>query len=263
MIEFIQDRGEAASAIVVVLALIGAGGAVAALLGVPRRRLSDLWWYGGLSFVIVGRLAFVARGDADSLTDPLVVMRVADGVEPLWGAAAALAVGGFIAMRAAGGVSPPAARRALAPAVAPAVTMIAAGLLVSMLAYDLACPLRDACYGRTAPSPLGFRMAALADTRLATSLWEAAALSALLGGLLRSWHELRPGVLAAALLGLLAAVRLVFTPLAVSGWPGWGGEPLVLALVVAAAAISIVVLVRHSPATGQSSPMGQMGRGSG
>jgi hypothetical protein len=114
-------------------------------------------------------------------------------------------------------------------------TAWAAGLALAVAAYDLGCPLRDACFGAQAEPPLGFAMSGLADTRLATPAVEGAALLALAGALLLGWPRWRPGVAALALIAGVALLRLGFAPLSVLGWSGWGIEEVVLALVGAAA----------------------------
>ncbi len=229
--ELIRERGELASLGLAALVLWLATPRVAALLALPRERVGSLYWNGALAFVVAGRVGYLLDESPDTLLDPLVAIRVQGGIDPLWGAAAALAVLGWEAR----GSSEATGEAAGAAARWPLATAWAAGLALAVAAYDLGCPLRDACFGAQAEPPLGFAMSGLADTRLATPAVEGAALLALAGALLLGWARWRPGAAALALLAGVALLRLALAPLSVLGWPGWGVEEVALALVGAAA----------------------------
>ena len=143
--EFIQVRGEYASLIVAGLLLWVSAGPLSRLLGIERRGLVDLFWNGGVAFLVGGRLVYLFVESPTTLTDPFVVVRFQGGIEPLAGAAAA---GVMVLWRARSFEN----RWAW-------LTAGAAGLGITTVGYDLACLLRDACFGATAPPPLG-RLAA-------------------------------------------------------------------------------------------------------
>ena len=197
-------RGEMASLFTVALVLLLAVRPVAALCGLDRSLVGDLFWGAGVAFVLVGHVAYLAVIAPGSLIDPFVLIRVQSGIEPLAGAAASSAVWWWFALRRA------AVRAWLAVA-------LASGLVLATVAYDGACVLRDACFGAPAPPPLGFPMAGLADARIATPLVEAAVLLALLAAVVRVWRRLDAFTLAASIIGVLAVVRVAFTPLSVAG----------------------------------------------
>ena len=226
LVELIRERGGLASLGLAAVVLWLATPRVAALLALPRERVGSLYWNGAIAFVVVGRVGYLLGESPDTLLDPLVAIRVQGGIDLLWGAAAALAALGWEAR----GATVEAARWSLA-------TAWAVGLALAVAAYDLGCPLRDACFGAQAEPPLGFAMSGLADTRLATPAVEGAVLLVLVGALLLGWSRWRPGVAALALVAGIALLRLVFAPLSVLGWSGWGVEEVALALVGAGALV--------------------------
>ncbi len=204
MPEFIRVRGEALSLLVAALLLAGSARPIADLLGLDRRRVGDLFWNAGAAFVIAGRVAYLVAASPRSLVDALVVIRFWGGIDPIAGVLAAAAAGWWIARRA------PALR-------APWAAATALGLAVATVGYDAACVVRDACYGATAPPPLGFRMSGLADTRLATPLVEAAAVLLVLAALLAAWRRLGAATVAAWTFAALALLRAALTPASVAG----------------------------------------------
>jgi prolipoprotein diacylglyceryltransferase len=228
-IEFVQARGEYASLLAVALLLWLSAGPTARLLALPRRELADLLWNGGVAFVVVGRLAYVGVESPRTLLDPLVLIRLQGGIEPLAGA---LGVAAVVAWRAR--------RRDGAWAWA---TAAAAGLAVATVGYDLACVLRDACYGTAAPPPLGFEMSGFSQPRLATPLVEATVLLALGAALLRFAHRVPAEVIALLMIGALALVRAALTPASVLGTDAIGLETMVLGL-VGVVAIAAAVAMR-------------------
>ena len=222
--DFVFPRGEYASLVVVGVLLALAAPRVARLTGLAKGAIGDLYWNASLAFVVAGRLAYLATEAPTSLLDPLVIVRIQGGVSPLAGSAAAFAV---LVWRL---------RDESSDARWRWLTAWVAGLFVATVGYDIACPLRDACYGAAAPAPLGFRMSGLADTRIATPLVEAALLLAALGVILTLWPRLRPGQAGLLALSTVAGLRVAFQPLSVTGWPGftaevaWFGAVAVLAL---------------------------------
>lgn len=192
-LDFIHPRDEYVSLMIVAAILAGAVASAAALLAVDRRRLGDLWWYGGIAFVLAGRVAFLAREAPRSLLDPLVAIRVQGGIVPFAGVAAVAAVGAWLARR-----DPPAQRLAWFAAAA-------LGLVIATVGYDVTCIARDACAGRAAPAPLGMVMPGLTQSRLATPLIEAALLLLAGGALLMVAPPVAGAITAGGIAALLHA----------------------------------------------------------
>jgi hypothetical protein len=241
--DFIHPRGEVFSALVVAAVLTFAAPRIAGLVDLERRRVADLFWNAGVAFVVAGRAAYLLNETPRTLLDPLVAIRIQGGIEPLVGALASACVLAWMLRRGAAAAGPA------------WLTAWALGLAVAATSYDLACPLRDACYGAQVPAPLGFSMSGFADTRLATPLVEAAILLGGLGLLVQWWPRWRPGVPGLLLLGAVAGLRLALTPLSVAGWPGVTPEVLALAMVVAMALAGVVVL-QATPSTGDHAATG-------
>ena len=235
--EFVALRGEYASLLVAVVLLVIAVRPVARLLALPRDAVGDLFWNGGLAFVVAGRVGYLALESPRTLIDPLVLIRLQGGIEPLAGAAAVVAVLAWRVRRRGGELWPWA-------------TAAAVGLTLAVIGYDLACVLRDACYGATAPAPLGFLMGGLNETRLATPLVEAALLLAALSALIALAPRLRPGVPALALVGALALLRAALTPASVLGREAVGVELALLVALAGGALAASVVLSRAALASG-------------
>lgn len=213
------ERGEAASFILVTVALAISARLIARVTGASSRLVEDAYWTGGLLFLVVGRLAFVATNSPGLLTDVAVLIRFTDGLDPLGGAAAAL---GWSLWRSRGGAN------------GPLWAASVAGVVLAAAIYDLACPLRSSCYGITATPPLGFSMHGLSESRLPTPVIEGAVLLSLLGitaRLLDRWNARR---VAWALLASLIVTRLAILPLTVQGLS------LVDALLLAIAALAAV-----------------------
>lgn len=233
--DFIQLRGEYASLFVVALMLALSAGPTARLLALPSREVADLFWNGGVAFVVVGRLAYLLAESPRTLLDPLVLIRLQGGIEPLAGA---LAVALVVAWRV---------RRQ--EQLWAWITAGAVGVAVATVGYDLACVLRDACYGIAAPPPLGFEMSGFSEARLATPLLEATVVLAAGAVLLRSAHRLKAEAVPLLLIGVLALVRAALTPASVLGADAVGVETMLLAflgvaLVGAALAITFTASVR-------------------
>ena len=81
VIEFVQLRGEYASIFAAAALLALAARPVTRLLALPRREVGDLFWNGGVAFVVAGRLAYLATEAPSSLLDPLVLVRIQGGQE--------------------------------------------------------------------------------------------------------------------------------------------------------------------------------------
>lgn len=227
VIDFVQLRGEYASIVVVALLLWAASRPVARLLGLSRVEVTDVFWNSGVAFLVVGRLAYVAQQSPRTLFDPLVLIRLPGGVDPLAGALAVVAV---IAWR----------QRRRGRDIWLWATVGASGLAVATVGYDLACVLRDACYGTTAPSPFGFRMSGFSEPRLATPLVEAALLLVLLAVVVALAGRLRPRAVALLLTGVLLLVRTALTPASVLGTGAVSVETAVL-VVLGAVALAVAV----------------------
>lgn len=213
--ELIAVRGEWVSLLIVAAVLTISTRTLSRLLALPRTELGDLFWNGGLAFVVFGRLVYVAIKSSEALTDPLVLIRIQGGIEPLAGLAAVAAV---LAWRTRND------RGSLLVWLAAAT----AGLAVTVVSYDIACVARDACGGTTAPAPLGFTMSGLSDTRLATPLIEAALLLLAAGALLSSQLDARRAAI--ALGGIAALTRVALTPLSVLGSDALGLESVAFAV---------------------------------
>ena len=237
----ITVRGEMLSLFVAALLLFVAVRPVARLTGLDARRVGDLFWNAGLAFIVAGRLAYLAMESRASLTDPLVLIRIQGGIEPLAGAAAVAVVWWWHARRDA-------ASRALWAAAA------AAGLVLATIAYDGACVIRDACYGAPAPAPLGFRMSGLADTRVATPLVEAAVLLLLVAVVLRMWPRLTTAAAAAWLVAGVALLRVALTPLSAIDRDAIDAETAMTLTVGLAALVAAAWWSRRAPAAAASPP---------
>ncbi|MEZ4502582.1 MAG: hypothetical protein R3C39_08150 [Dehalococcoidia bacterium] len=235
-LDFVHPRGEIFSLLLVALALTVAAPRVALLVGLERRRVADLFWNAGIAFVVVGRAAYLLDEASGSLLDPLVAIRVQGGIAPIAGALAAAAVATWMMYRGPGDNDD------VRSASGAWLSAWGLGLALAVTTYDLACPLRDACYGAQAPAPLGFTMSGFADTRLATPLVEAALMLLGLGLLLASWPHWRPGVPGLFAVLAVAGLRLGLTPMSVAGWPGLTPEVLVLSLVSAMGLAGVIVL---------------------
>ena len=217
----IAVRGEWISLLIIAVALTASVRPLTRMLELPRNEIGDLFWNGSLAFVVVGRLVYVALESPEVLTDPLVLIRIQGGIEPLAGL---LGVAAVLAWRTRH--DPASKWKWLAAA--------AGGLAVLAIVYDLSCVARDACYGATAPAPLGFAMSGLSDTRMATPLIEGAALLLAAGVLLSSNLGARRSLIALA--GVAAIARVAFTPLSVLGPDALGLETVLFSLLAIAAA---------------------------
>lgn len=207
--EAIVVRGEVVSAVLVVVVLLAVARPLAAVLGIPRPAVSDLYFNGAIAFVAAGRAAYLILEDRGSAFDPLVAIQIQGGIEPLAGT---IAVGALVAWEVS-------RRREVAW---PIVAAGALGLVVAAIVYDGGCVVRDACYGAPAPAPLGFRMGGLADTRLATPLVEAALLLGVLWAVFRAWRRLSWPMRAAIPFAAVALLRAALTPLSVLEWDAVG-----------------------------------------
>lgn len=238
VIALLAPRGEYISLLLVATLLWGAIGPLSRPSGLSQDQVGDLCWYGGVSYVVAGRLGYLVFYSPDGLLDPLVVVRLQGGLVPILGIAAALA---WVGWRARQGQE----NRGLGWLAA------AAGLLtVAAVAYDLGCVVRDACYGAQAPPPFGFRMSGLSATRLPTPLLEAALLLAWAGVLLASSLTSRGALF--ALGGTAALLRVALTPASVEGVAQLGRESLVL-LLLGLASLSAALRVeraRHAARAG-------------
>jgi len=203
--EWWLDRGEVVSFVVVILMLVLSARAVARTLGVSSGVVEDQFWWGGLAFLVMGRLGYVMLATPELLLDVVVLIRFADGVDPVVGAAASLVV---IAWRGRGEGRPELAMRGLVAVV---------GLMLASVAYGLACPLREACFGATTSTPWGFPMHGLAEPRFATPLIESVVLLAVLAVTVRYVGRLSMERMGWGLLAALAVVRVAMMPISASG----------------------------------------------
>lgn len=230
--DWMAVRGEWISLLLIAATLTLSVRPLSNLIVLPRSELGDLFWNAGLAFVVVGRLAYVALESPEALTDPLVLIRIQGGIEPLAGL---VAIGALLAWRTR---RDPASRLTWLAAAA-------AGLAVTVVTYDLACVARDGCTGIEAPAPLGFAMSDLSETRLATPLIEAALLLLAAGALLSSPLSARRGLIVLA--GIAALLRVAFTPLSILGTDALGLETVVFA-VLGLALLVIAWMTREEPA---------------
>jgi prolipoprotein diacylglyceryltransferase len=216
VIDEVNARGEYASLLVVAVLLWAAIGPAAQLLGLRTRAVGDLFWNGGLAFVVGGRLAYLALESPRTLIDPLVLIRIQGGIEPLAGAAGVALVVAWHARRHG--------------AAWTWLTAGAVGLAVSTIGYDVGCVARDACFGAPAPAPFGFGMSGLTETRLATPLIEAAALLALLAAVLSVVRLTLSRSVGLIVIAGLALVRAALTPASALEGDAIGVETAVLVL---------------------------------
>jgi prolipoprotein diacylglyceryltransferase len=212
VIDFITLRGEYVSLFLIAGVLAFVGSRVARLTRLPRSDVGDLFWNAGIAFVLVGRIGYLALEAPASLTDPLVLIRLQGGLAPLLGVLAAITV---VAWRTR-------AERGLSEARLAWLAVAAAGLVTATWTYDVACFARDACYGTTAPAPLGFVMSNLSDTRMATPLIEATLLLFAAGALLSSKLSIAQSLLALGAVGAL--LRAALTAASVRGADAIGVE---------------------------------------
>lgn len=203
--EWLTDRSAAVSFGVVALVLTGAVGPVARALRLPPSVVEGQWWWGGVVFLVVARVASVAMASPGLVLDPMVLVRFTDDLWPLPGAVAALGVAGWRIRRARAGIEAGAAWLASV-----------AGLTVALAAYDLACPLRG-CQGVPASGAFAFPMGGLTESRLATPFLEGVVLLAVMALALRLLDRWDAGTAGWALLALVAGTRLAFMPLTASG----------------------------------------------
>lgn len=203
--EWLTDRGAAASFGVVALVLMGAIGPVARALRLPASAVEGQWWWGGIAFLVVARVAAVAAASPGLLLDPMVLVRFTDDLWPVPGALAALAVGWW---RLRGAWSSVEAGAAWAASMA--------GLAVALATYDLACPVRG-CQGTPAPGPFAFPMGGLTEPRLATPFIEGIVLLAVIALALRLLDRWDAATAGWALLALVAGTHLAFMPLTAAG----------------------------------------------
>ncbi len=214
MPDAVAVRGEWISLLIVAVVLAASVRPLSQMLRLPQGDVGDLFWNGGLAFVVVGRLAYVGLESSEALTDPLVLIRIQGGIEPLAGL---LGAGAILAWQTR---YDPASRQTWLAA-------FAAGLVITVVTYDVACVARDACYGTTAPAPLGFAMSGLSETRLATPLIEAALLLLAAGALFSSALGVSRSLI--ALGGMAALAHAALTLLSVLGADAVGFETAVFA----------------------------------
>jgi hypothetical protein len=229
LLDFIYLRGEYVSLLLVTGMLVFAGGRVAVLTRLPRSEVGDLFWNAGITFVVAARVSYLAVEFPASLLDPLVLIRLQGGLHPLVGV---LAVISIVAWHTRG-------EHGLSETRLAWLAVAAAGLVLTTWTYDVACLAREACYGAEAPSPLGFAMSGLSDTRIATPLVEATLLLIAAGGLLSPQLSMTQSLL--ALGGIAALLRVALTSASVQGVDAVGLETaafVVLGLVVLGMALS-------------------------
>ena len=85
MPDAVAVRGEWISLLIVAVVLAASVRPLSQMLRLPQGDVGDLFWNGGLAFVVVGRLAYVGLESSEALTDPLVLIRIQGGIEPLAG----------------------------------------------------------------------------------------------------------------------------------------------------------------------------------
>jgi hypothetical protein len=229
VLDFIYLRGEYASLFLIAGALAFAGGRVAALTRLPQSDVGDLFWNGGIVFVVAARVSYLTAESPASLLDPLVLIRLQGGLYPLVGVLAVIAI---VAWRTRG-------ERGLSEARLAWLAVAVTGLVITAWTYDVACLARDSCYGTGAPDPLGFAMSGLSDTRLATPLIEATLLLLVAGGLLSSKLSITQSLL--VLGGVAALLRVALTAASVQGVEAIGLETMafvVLGIVLLVVAVS-------------------------
>ena len=218
---WLVDRGEVVSFVLVTLALVLSARVVARVTGSSEGAVEDVYWTGGILFLVVGRLLHLATISPTLLTDLPLLIRFPDGVDPLGGAVAALA---WALWRSRGASD------------ASLWTAAVAGVAIAAVSYDLSCFAREACYGIPAPAPVGFPMHGLAESRLPTLLIEGALMLAILGLVTQRLDRWPVARLGWALLASLALVRLAMLPLTV---PGVTPVDAILLAVVALAATGL------------------------
>ncbi len=199
-----------------------------------RERVGDLFWQGGVAFVVAGRIGEVLLETPRTLLDPLALVRLDAGIEPLVGSGAVAAVVAWHARRD---------RRSTGTLL----LVAAVGLVAAGVAYDLACVVRDACAGAPVPRPFGFPMGGLSEPVFPTPLVSAAVMLAWLGLVVALCARLAAGEAAVLLLGGLALNRALLTPLSALGRDAVGPETWVLgAAGLAAIVFGLVAAIRRA-----------------
>lgn len=238
VIDFIRLRGEYVSLFIAAGVLLFGVGPVSRLTGLARERTGDLFWQGGIAFVVAGRLGEVLLQAPRTLVDPLALVRLDAGIEPLIGAVAVAAVVAWHARR------DPASAGALLLATA-------TGLVAAGIAYDIACVVRDGCAGAPVSRPFGFPMSGLSDPVFPTPLVSAAIMLGWLGLVISVSAGLPHARAAALILGGLALSRALLTPLSAIGSTAVGPETWMLGIAGLAAiawpAVAFVRRARYAP----------------
>ncbi|MDA0815590.1 MAG: prolipoprotein diacylglyceryl transferase [Chloroflexi bacterium] len=219
------ERGEALSFALVAVVLLLSSRIIARAMGVAPRLVDDQIFWGILVFVISGRLAHMALTTPVLLADPMVVIRFTDGLQPLAGATGVLAWSWW--------------RGRLVRAFGEYWAVAACGLVVASIAYDLGCPVREACMGATAPSPWGMPLHGLVEPRLPTPLMDGIVLLVVLAIAVRVDRARQPACLGWTLLAALAAMRLALTPLSAGGF-----DAPVMAVLAVMVVLSTAMAVR-------------------
>ena len=233
------DRGEAASFFFVTVVLVLSVRLIGRVTGAAPRRIEDVYWWGGIFFLVVGRLAYVASSSPGLLTDLAVLVRFTDGLDPIAGAAAGLA---WAMWKSGGG------RTDGSLWVASVV-----GLVLAAVAYDLTCSVRASCYGVPASGPLGFPMHGLAEPRMPTPVFEGVVLLVLLGVTVRLLDRWDAGRAGWALLAAASLTRLAALPLTVQGLEL--SQALVL-LIAATVAAGLAIATTHRVVASYASDRG-------
>lgn len=222
---WVVERGEALSFLLVVVLLMLSARIVARVLGVTSRLVDDQVFWGILIFLIAGRLTHVALTTPALLADPMVVIRFTDGLQPLAGAAGVLAWSWW--------------RGRSRQSFGAHWGVAACGLVIASVAYDLGCPIREACMGTTAPAPWGIPLHGLTEPRLPTPLIEAIVLLLVLAVAVRVYGRWRPARMGWALLAALATTRLMLTPLSAGG-----ADAVVMAILAVTVTVTAVLAWR-------------------
>ena len=183
--------------VIAMIALAAAARPIARVANVDVGRVSDLMWEGAVVFVLVGRAATLVLLDPRLLLDPLVAIRFADELAIGPGVIAALVWTWWRHRGAHASV---------------AVAAVGLSMIVALIVFDLACPLRGTCGGRVSALPIAFAQDGLAAPRLPAAPIEAILLLPILAAYVRLADRTTRLRSACALLASAALVHFAIVP---------------------------------------------------